>query len=417
MAVVSKADHHGGGASRVAGELAELLNRGGHRADHWMAWAGDGFGEHRRPLYGRFQRWFSRGHAYTKRFGFPELIPFELTTFLRRRRLLDYDLFHFHDLSSAISPWTLRAISWARPVVWTFHDCSPFTGGCLYPMGCERFTRRCGPCPQLGEWPLDTNRDFTGVMQGIKRNLARSCRVIAVTPSNWMADMALGSGLFPSRPMVVPNGVDTTLFSPMDKPALRDELGMPRERRVVLLSAGSILDERKGTRHALQALRQIAELRPFLLVTGHMDDQARDMMRGFDYHEAGYVSDKSRLARYYASADLFLFCSLADNQPLVVLETLATGTPTVGFATGGIPDVVKQNETGYLVPQGDEAALVQALRDTLTGDQLPQWAANGRRHVVENFSHERFLENHLSVYSRVVRGEFDIKGPLQDHHA
>ena len=92
-------------------------------------------------------------------------------------------------------------------------------------------------------------------MQGVKRNLARSGRVVPITPSNWMADTALESGRYSFRPLVVPNGVDTVLFRPMDKAGLRDELGVPRGRRVVLLSAGSILDERKGTRYALQALR------------------------------------------------------------------------------------------------------------------------------------------------------------------
>lgn len=403
IAVISKADHFGGGASRVASELTSLLIAAGHQADHWLSWAGAPWKENMRPLYGRLQFPIRATNFGLRKVGFPELIPFELGPLLYRGRIWDYDLLHFHDLSSAISPLTLLWLSRRKPVVWTIHDCSPFTGGCLYPMDCTGFMRGCGKCPQLGDWPIDSLLDFTKFQQGIKRRLAASGRIHYITPSAWMARTALASGMFATAPEVVPNGVDTAIFRRADKTVVRRELGLPTDRIIVLLSAGSLLDERKGIRYSVDALREVRDLKPFILLVGNSSPQLRELLAGFDVREAGYLGDASALARHYAASDLFLFTSLADNQPLTVLETMAAGTPMVGFQTGGIPEMVVQGESGFLVPPKDRSALAVCLRSVLDDPAvLLQWARRGIQQVETSFSHNRFLESHVALYRRIL---------------
>lgn len=401
IAQISKADAYGGGASRVAEELSQQFRANGYVCHHWASWAGKGY-DHKTvfPLYGRFSREMRLAHMLVKKAGFPELLPFELAVLLRNNRIYNYDVLHFHDLSSAISPFTLRWLSRQKPVIWTIHDCSPFTGGCLYPMGCEKFKSGCGGCPQIGQWPIDSYLDFTKTMHGIKRHLHAKSSVITVTPSKWMSDMAYSSGLFSEPPVVIPNGVDTQLYRPSDKKIARDELGLPNDRRIILLSAGNLLDERKGTKYALEALSELKDLEPFLLVVGSVDDKARKLIDKFDYHATGYIGDPARLALVYSAADLFVFCSLADNQPLVILETMAAGTPMVGFATGGIPEMVEQDESGYLVPQRDVSSLIGAIRRAFEGGRLSEWARRAREKAVSLYSFDRLIENHLSLYEK-----------------
>ncbi len=410
IAVASKADASGGGASRVAEELSGLLNNAGYHADHWCRWSGAGMNATRHAVYGRFDRYICRLQEITKRFGLPEVLPFELVTFLNQGRAKSYDLFHFHDLSSAISPQSLRVLSLMRPVVWTLHDCSAFTGGCLYPMGCERFKHGCGKCPQIGQWPIDTRFDFSRFWHWLKKGLHAQRRVTLVTPSQWMSDMAFSSGLLDRPPLVIPNGVDTAVFVPRDKAALRAELGLPQDRLIVLLSAGHFWDERKGNRHALDALRGVKDQKPFLLLLGQMADKDREALADFDYHYAAYVDRRDALSRFYGAADVFLFCSLADNQPLVVLETMAAGTPVIGFQTGGIPGMVVQNETGFLVPAGDTFGLTAALRSKLKPEILIPWGRAGRHRVEAHFSHGQFLANHIRLYEDILSGRSSIWG-------
>lgn len=169
---VSKADSFGGGASRVAEELSQLLFSDGYSAEHWVSWTGKGYDHRRRPLYGSLERVIRKAHNATKAIlSMPELVPYELPIFYRNGRVEQFDLFHFHDISSAISPLTLLHLSRSKPVVWTMHDCSPVTGGCLYPMSCERYKLGCGSCPQLGTWPIDTRFDFTRALRSVKTRL------------------------------------------------------------------------------------------------------------------------------------------------------------------------------------------------------------------------------------------------------
>lgn len=402
IAVISKADHFGGGASRVAEELTDLLNAGGHRADHWLSWQGAENRASARPLYGWLSVPIRAANFALRKLGIAEAIPFELAT-LYRGGILDYDLVHFHDLSSAISPLTLLWLSRRKPVVWTIHDCSPFTGGCLYPMECRNFKRGCGQCPQLGNWPIDSRFDFTRYQRGIKRRLAASGRIHYITPSDWMAETAYSSGMFPTPPDVIHNGIDTKRFHPAEKKAVRSTLKLPPDRTIVLLSAGSLLDERKGVRYAIDALHEVRDLKPFILLVGHSTPQMKELLAGFDLREAGYLGDAADLARHYAAADLFLFTSLADNQPLSVLETMATGTPIVGFQTGGIPEMVRQGESGFLVPQKDVKALSACLRRVLAEPSLlASWAERGALRAQTMFSHERFIENHVALYRRLL---------------
>ena len=406
VCVVSKADSFGGGASRVAEELTELINASGHYAHHLCAFTGKGFIDGRRSLYGKRPEKAIEQHARGKRWGFPELIPFELRN-IRRMNLVDsYDIFHFHDISSVISPLTLRYIARYKPVVWTIHDCSPFTGGCLYPMDCTNFQGPggCGNCPQLGEWPIDTTRDFTRFMRRVKAFVHRG-NVTTVTPSNWMADLAQSSTILPNRPVVISNAINTDLYRPLDKQALRDEMGIPRDRPVFVLSAGNISDPRKGVRYSLDVLRQLKDLNPFIVAIGHTDEKFLKSVEELDVLAPGYISTQSDLNRYYSVADSFLFCSLADNQPLAVIEALASGTSVTGFATGGIVELVDQDVTGHLVPTGDTNALVAVLRKAIEEDTFGSWCAAARDQAVSRFSQPRLIDEHLALYKSLLWNE------------
>lgn len=404
VAEVSKSDIVGGGASRVAEEIAVGLRADGIRCDHWSRFSSRGFDSKTRfPLYGgRTSRFFSYIHRFFLRIGYPELLPLELIT-LKRLGWKQYDVFHFHDLSGAISLSTLRWLSKRRPVVWTFHDCSPFTAGCLYPMGCERYKNGCGKCPQLHRWPLECAMDHTRTLANMKRKLHATRQVVTVAPSSWMADMAVGSGIVLDRPRVIPNGVDVNVFLPNEaRQDAKAFLGIQRNRPVVLVAANSLSDLRKGASYSLEAIRSIRDLNPFVIAVGRSNGVLDEELSGIDHLCTGFVSDQKLLARWYALADVFVFCSLADNMPLVVLETMACGVPMVGFRTGGIPEMVRQNETGFLVEQKDQTGLNDTLRRALTNGVAVKWGAESRRLAESNYSMERFISAHKALYSEAI---------------
>jgi len=407
VAVVSKADKSGGGASRVADDLCDVLLNDGHQVDHWL-----GMYDEEKPFLKMLhsdsmpiKTGIKVLNRLVKYAGFPDLLPFEYMIMKYKNQLDKYDIVHFHDLSSMISPLTVSMIAKVKPTVWTFHDCSPFTAGCLYPFECNQYKSICKDCPQADAWPINSSLLSAEKLYKMKKHIHSKNQIHCITPSRWMSEKANSSGLFKEIPQVCPNGVDLTKFKPFTKPekkSFRKAFDLPLDRKIVLLTAADVQDDRKGMKYSLEALRKLKEARPFLLIVGKMNYKTELALKGFDYFCTGYIFKDEMKARIFAASDVFLFCSLADNLPLVVLETMACAVPTVGFATGGIPEMVEQKETGFLTPMKDQKALEKALTLALKNDTARKWGAKARKKVVEKYSMENFLQNHLQLYSKIL---------------
>ena len=407
IAVVSKADAAGGGASRVAEDLAVFLNEDTvYPAHHWIGYAGNEWRDHYRLMHGAHKlRFVQRAVSwFSLQAGFPDFFTPEMFIHYLKKAD-DYSLYHFHDISRTISPIALRWLARRKPVVWTFHDCSPFTGGCLYPMGCEAFTSRCGNCPQLHLWPLKTRIDATGWMQDYKRKTASAGLFVPVAPSNWMADEAYRSGMFRQRPTVIPYAVDSELFQALPKNPLRDELGLPRDRLLVFLSVHNLADERKGVADGIRAIAA-SGTDPLVIAMGTVEPASHKLFEGIDVRFMGYVSERSEMARFCAASDVLLFPTYADNLPNSVLEALACGTPTVGYATGGMPDMVEHEVNGWLAPTGDIEGLARGLREAWSDrERYRKWSVACREKAETEYSRARFVAAHTRLYESLLQGD------------
>ena len=239
-------------------------------------------------------------------------------------------------------------------------------------------------------------------MQTMKRKLAQFNSFKIITPSKWMADMVMTSCLTKLPPQVIPNAVNTKAYTPFDKMEVRIQLGIPLDRFVILIIATYLEDYRKGNKYAIEAISKISALKPFLLLVGNINDSVKYIFSDFDYKATGYIRDDQEKSAYFSSADVFLFCSLADNMPLVVLETMATGTPTVGFATGGVPEMIEHNIDGFIVPPRDIDGLVSGLRLVHNRDVSEKWGRNAIRKVVNFYNYNILYENHLTLYEKQI---------------
>ena len=125
------------------------------------------------------------------------------------------------------------------------------------------------------------------------------------------------------------------------------------------------------------------------------------------------------LAMAYASADVTVIPSLEDNLPNVMLESLACGTPVVGFQTGGIKDVIKDGMNGYLVRQKDCAGLCEAINKVISSDV--DMSMNCRLYAEKHFSLQRQASLYRDLYNdiRVKKRSCPLKGnfaiPVETH--
>lgn len=292
------------------------------------------------------------------------------------------------------------------PVVWTLHDMNLFTGGCHYDRGCGAYRRRCGSCPQLGSGEEDDlsrrvwrRKDelFSGLPEG---------RLHLVTPSRWLAEAASASGLVGGRfPVsVIPYGVDTDAFAPRERRFARQVLEVPPEAKVVLFVAHSVENDRKGfdvLREALAGLTGEEEL--VLLSLGKGEPAVPE---GIEQRHLGFVSDDRYLSVIYSAADVFVIPSRQDNLPATALEAMACGTPVVGSTVGGIPEMVRPGETGFLAADGDPGELrdgiLRVLRDPEERDALSRRC---RERALREHGLERQARRYASLYRALLDGE------------
>jgi glycosyltransferase involved in cell wall biosynthesis len=399
VAVVSKSDGGDGGASRVAEQCVTWLREAGVQATQFVGFSSGGANEPH-EIYWPSTRAGRRFYRLQKLLGFPDLIPIELPK-LWSAVVGHYDVVHFHQLSSTISPLTLRALAPRIPVVWTFHECSPFTGGCLYPMGCTKFETTCSACPS-DSWPLDTPVKFTALLQQIRAYPHAHPNVTCTVPTQWLADMALKSRVVKKMPLVVSNRIDLAQFRPTEKLRARRLLGLAcgADTPLLLLSATSVGDPRKGAREGIAALRAMTGAKPGILLMGKPDASVEAQLAPYRVHSFGYVRDADQQALIYSAANAFIFPTLAEVQGLAVIESLACGTPVLGFASGGVPSMIDQGRTGILVPTGDVAALSEAL-DKFLADHRTPWAENCIA-AARVYDKSVFVREHIALYETAI---------------
>jgi glycosyltransferase involved in cell wall biosynthesis len=172
----------------------------------------------------------------------------------------------------------------------------------------------------------------------------------------------------PRRPVeVVPNGADTTVFMPRDRSEARLRLGLrddgplitfvgklvPRKGVDTLIEAMGLLAARPAGAPRL-AMVGIGELRPSL------EARARELGIASRIHWAGKVPH-DEVAWWMAAGDVFVLPSLSEGLPTVICEVMSCARPAVATAVDGTPEIVRDGETGLLVPPRDPGSLALAL--------------------------------------------------------
>jgi glycosyltransferase involved in cell wall biosynthesis len=414
MRVVHVNTYPYGGAARAAMRLHEGLRAAGVDSTSFTLTqgpAGPGHVTYRWPkgLVSRLRRrWVGarlrREHApylarsvhegfYDDRTVFPDV----------HEQLESFDVFHLHWVNGLIDVRRFfRSVK--RPIVWTLHDLNAFTGGCTYDRNCGRFTIGCGACPQFSSTdPKDLTHDIWLRKQAVFEQVPKQ-QLTITAPSRWLADLASKSPLLGKFDVkVIPYGLDLELYKPGDRWAARERLGLPAESRIVLFVASDTANPRKGFKYLVDALSRSTDIPDlFLLSLG----QSLDSPAGAIPHKAlGSVSDESTLAAAYRAADVFVIPSVQDNLPNTVLESMACGTPVVGFDAGGIPEMVRHEQTGLTAPVGDVAALAAAIRRVLLEPELARRLSTQCRAVAESeyslaLQAQRFIELYQAMTER-----------------
>lgn len=314
----------------------------------------------------------------------------------RRVASVDPDLVNVHWVGNGfLRVETLRKID--CPVVWTLHDMWPFTGGCHYSHGCTRYTESCGNCPLLNsDWSDDISR--RGWRR--KRAVIDDLNVRFVAPSEWLAARLKESTIGGDATVdVIPNGLDTGFFRPVDTTEARRLFDLPEDRDIVLTGADYVA-EHKGFHHVAHAIEERRDRDIEWVFFGNSDLSHLDS--SVSVRRVSRVSDRD-LPLLYSSADLMVVPSEQEAFGQTASEALAAGTPVVAFDAVGPRDIVEHEKTGYLADPFDSDDLVNGIDWVLDNEaRLTELGNRARDHAVNNFSREAVARRYAEVYGEVT---------------
>ena len=232
----------------------------------------------------------------------------------------------------------------------------------------------------------------------------RAERVIAVS-AQMRADILSHFQVAPERVVVIHNGVDADAFR---RTEAREVLARHQVREPYVLFVGRI-SEQKGIFQLLEAARALPDEVSLVLCASSPDTPelaARLQAAVAGRPRVQWINAMlpvSEVVQLYSHAAVFACPSIYEPFGLINLEAMACGTPVVASRVGGIPEVVVDGETGWLVPPGDPAALAEALRVSLADPtRARRMGEAGRRRVEAHFSWDRIAEHTLAVYRDAI---------------
>ncbi|MBR1649672.1 MAG: glycosyltransferase [Lachnospiraceae bacterium] len=242
-----------------------------------------------------------------------------------------------------------------KQVIWTLHDCWPFTGHAAFceGMNCKRWENGCYDCPNKRDYP-------TSFCDRSRHNWLRKRSIFAdipnltiVTPSKWLADLVSKSFLSRYPINVIYNEIDVNIFK-STKSDIKNRLGI-NEKKVVL-GVAAFWTKRKGLNDLIK-LSTILPREYQIVIVGLSKKQKQSLPQSVMGIEK--TNSINELVELYNAADVFVNPTYEDNYPTTNLEAIACGTPVVTYNTGGSSE--SASYYGIAVNKGDVSAIANVV--------------------------------------------------------
>jgi len=293
------------------------------------------------------------------------------------------------------------------PIVWTLHDQNPMTAGCHYSWECQKYLSQCSQCPQLG--PKDKS-DLARIGHKIKANALKEKNLHIVGDSEWITHEAEKSTILRHAKsfQTIHYSIDFNIFKPtISKQQTRQKFNIPENAFVLCFGAADFTNRRKGFNELIQALEQINKetTNVHCLVFG-AGSLLLNQTNLPPIHLTGHLTPKE-LAEVYGASDIFVIPSLHEAFGLTAIEAMACGTPVIGFNTGGIPDSVKEGETGWLVEAGNSQDLAHhILKLTNNPASIRALSTSCFLYTQQNFSQQYEADQYKQVFDNILNNNY-----------
>lgn len=286
-----------------------------------------------------------------------------------------------------------------KPIIWVMHDMWLFTGGCHCSNDCSGYQQGCTACPHIRRKAI-AQKNFKK-----KKNMLSKNGLIIVGPSSWIVECAKGSAIAKGKAAyIVHNPIDTELYRPLSPSKETEEFKVkhkiPRGKKVLLLGAVNIgIGGLKGFDLLKDILDKLDPEHYVCMIFGN-HQWLEKINTSVQIINLGFISSENELVQIYNTADVFISLSKQDNYPNVLLEAAACQIPIAAFNIGGISDIVKHKETGYLVTYGDLRGLIEGITYCVANKEV--MGIKSRQNIEKNNRYEVIGTRYRELVQRCI---------------
>ena len=230
-----------------------------------------------------------------------------------------------------------------------------------------------------------------------------------ISPSEYYIDGSRFLRKYRDKIVVIPNGINLNDFDiPYSKEECREKLGLPLNKKIILFFG--YLSPYKGPDVLVKAMpkiiKEISDVELVFAGKGVMKNELETLSKKLGVEKnvkfVGFVGDSFKKALFYKSADVFALPSFSEIFGIVNLEAMACSVPIIASKIGGIPDIVKDGETGLLVLPRDSKALADAVIYLFENEDIREQMGKNGRKKVEDYSWETIAEETEKVYEGLI---------------
>lgn len=289
------------------------------------------------------------------------------------------DIVHLHNIHGHYINYPLLFSflrDYGRPVIWTLHDCWAFTGHCAYytARGCHNWEKECRDCGATREYPVSYGRSRARENYNLKKSLFGTLpRLTIVCVSRWLAAEAHRSFLSGHRIEVIPNGVDTSIFTP--EAVTKAKSGF----RIIAVASNWKRNKGLGTLNALKCRLTYGE--ELAIISG--------------------IKDPRLLAAEYASSDLFINPSLEETFGMTTVEAMSCGVPVIVNNNTAQVETVN-DRVGRVMDFKDIDGVMECIRD-IKHLGKSRFSTSCRQHVLDNYRLQNMTDSYISLFNDVIK--------------
>ena len=378
---------------RICTDIAELLEKEGHECkiaygretvpEQYQKYAvriGSGIGV---KLHALFSRIFDNA-------GFCS--TFATKKFIKWIKEYDPDVINLHNIHGyylnvkVLFKYLKKS---GKRVIYTLHDCWPFTGHCAYysAVGCDKWLEGCYNCPQKCTYPKSVLFDNSKLNYKTKKELftsLKNCTVTAV--SEWLAGEAKKSymGKYPVR--IIQNGIDLSVFKPTNSD-FREKNNL-KDKTIILSVATSWQDKRKGLGDVIELSKRLDDSYK-VIALGLTEEQKKALPQ--TVMGITCTNNTTELAEIYTASDVYFCPSIEETFGLPTVEAMACGTPAIVYNSTALPEIVSE-KSGFIVAPHDIESVVEKV------DMCKNFNTEDVINNAHKYSKENMLNNYLKTY-------------------